>query len=256
MMAEDIKWKWPGFRVYLPKRLVTIQRDGYDHSLMFMDIAFMDSSSAGHSVPSEFRAELDLYLDRELKEQNFVRFSEFRFFYPEVAMIMAGMIENGPDRTGLTTYAQVKPFTKYTLGYLTQIAGDLNSDWKQDDLDKAFMKKMEVLAVNVLLFLSAYPLEYAPIEQAIRKPRLEGKHQIPGLYQAKFVGQSQLRPEHHAAHHIARAVTGEEWHMRRHWKAGHWKRQVFGPKRGDRKLIWINPYEAGLEAEEEEAKKQ
>jgi hypothetical protein len=147
----------------------------------------------------------------------------------------------------------VKPFAKYTLKYLGEITDELNSEWKRDDVDDVFLKKIELLALNILLFLSAYPLEYEPEEKhVLRKPRMEGKHQIPGLYPARFVGQSQIRPTQ-KAHAVAHMISQEEYHMKRHWKCGHWKRQAFGPKRADRKLIWINPYQAGIE--EQEAKK-
>jgi hypothetical protein len=54
------------------------------------------------------------------------------------------------------------------------------------------------------------------------------------------VGKSQYRPSQKPHYHIAQD-TGRK--LPKHWRAGHWKRQVIGMKRGERKLIWIEPYE-------------
>jgi hypothetical protein len=162
------------------------------------------------------------------------------------------MIEKGPDSTGLTTYGLVKPFAHYTLQYLKGITDVLHSEWERDELDSVFLNKMELLGLQTLLFLSAYPLEYDTKEAVIRKPRLEGKHHIPGLYPAKFVGQSQIRPQS-KWHSVASAHGGEpNYRLSAHWRRGHWKRQWFGPKHGQQKLIWIHPYKAGQEPEEHE----
>jgi len=255
MMAEDIKWKWPGFRIFLPKGLLTIERDGYDYSLMFLDIALVEEGDRNWAISEEFASEFDRFLTNEYSAP--IRpFREIRFMYSEACIIAAGMIEKGPDSSGLTTYALVKPFAHYTLRYLTEIQDELKTEWPRDNIDQVFLKKMEILVINILLFLSAYPLEYPPEEKhVLRKPRMEGKHHIPGLYPAKWVGQSQIRPEHRP-HAVAHMVGKEEYHLRHHWRCGHWKRQAFGPGRADRKLVWISPYQAGMMEEEEEKKKQ
>jgi hypothetical protein len=250
MLAEDIKWKWPGFRIILPKGLLTIKREGYDHSLMFLDIALVDEGNRQQAIPDQFAYELDRYMHYELTEMSpKCTFQEFRFHYSEASIISAGMIEKGPDAAGLTTYALVKPFAHYTLKYLTDIQDELKTDWPRDGIDQVFLKKMEVLVINVLLFLSAYPLEYPPEEKhVLRKPRMEGKHHVPGLYPAKWVGQSQIRPERRP-HAVAHMISAEEYHLKRHWRCGHWRRQSFGPGRENKKFVWINPYQAGMEEE-------
>lgn len=249
MMAEDIKWRWPAMRIFLPKGLLEIERGDCKYSMMFMDIALVEGK-VFNVIPAEFAPELDLFLAKEYKEFTpQCKFKEFKFGYQETCICVAGMIEKGTrSEDGLTTYGLVKPFAHYTLRYLQEINKELSTEYKRDNLDDLFLKKMEVLALQVLLYLSAYPLEYKP-ETVIRKPRMEGKHHVSGLYAARFVGQSQIRPER-SPHAVAHMVTHEEYHLRSHWRRGHWKRQPFGPKWADRKLVWIHPYQAGREEEE------
>jgi hypothetical protein len=92
--------------------------------------------------------------------------------------------------------------------------------------------------LNVLLFLSATPLEYAPV-RILRKPRLKGSHLTPGLLAARFVGQSQLRPERGPAKTVS-APTGRT--VVGHWVCGAWRRVAYGPKASLRRLQWIEPY--------------
>jgi hypothetical protein len=254
MLAEDIKWRWPAFRVYLPKGLIPMTKNDREYSMMFMDIGLLEENE-GRSIPPALVKELDnASAQWHPEERAHIKFEKFQFFYPDRAIVVSGMLNciDGLDANDLTTYAMVKPFKNYTVGAIRAMTDKLKSAWDCDAADDQVTLKMEHLAIQILLFLSAYPLEYTP-ETVLRKPSTKGERQISGLYAARFVGRSQIRPDRSGVHNIARVPLEHSvgYHLLHHYRCGHWKRQPCGPKWADRKLIWINPYEAGkLETEE------
>jgi hypothetical protein len=251
MVASDFKWRWPAFRVYLPKDLIVLDKNGRHNSMMYMDIGLLEEGE-GRNMPYEIAKELDrtshmLNGDTGL---SYFSFEKFKFYYPDRAIVVSGMLNliDGLDPQDLTTYAMVKPFSHYTVKDLREMTDKLKSAWVCDLQDDNINLMMEHIALQSLLFLSAYPVEYAP-NKVLRKPSVHGDRHIPGLLAARFVGSSQIRPDH-SGHHIASMMTPGEYHQMAHWRCGHWKRQPFGPKLGQRRLIWINPYKAGKEEEE------
>lgn len=247
MLTQDIKWKWPAFRVYLPKGLICLGNDP-QHWLTFMDIGLLVENE-GRGVPKQYAAELDATA-RDMKSLNgkhvsgFTSFQNFKFYYPERAIVLSGILNCIDGRTinDLTTYAMVKPFKNYTVKEIQGMTEHLKSAWKCDGADDNITRKMEHLAIQCLLFLSAWPLGYAP-EHILRKPGTKGSRRIPGLLTARFVGQSQIRPDRAGQHNVASIPTGRS--NAAHWVAGYWKRQPCGPKMEDRKLTWIQPYPTG-----------
>jgi hypothetical protein len=268
MMAEDFKWKWPTFKVYLPDRLIELDDK---HWLMFLDIGLLEENE-GRSVPGDLAEELNAFAKYiHPNESSQIDFSHFNFYYPDRAIVVSGIMNSvdGLQKNDLTTYALVKPFKKYTVAEIKAMSEHLKSAWKCDKADDSVTAKAEHLALQILLFLSAYPLEYEP--KVVRPPSRKGDRQISGIYNAKFVGQSQIRPKPGEPHHIASAaqVIGAEspggtlsyekgsggWHVTPHWRSGHWVRQPYGPGSRQRKLIWVNTMPVGYQEEEEENKK-
>jgi hypothetical protein len=257
LMADDIKWRWPAMRIYLPKGMIPITKNGREYSMMFMDIGLLIENE-GRQIPPALAKELDLVsIKMHPEERAFITFDKFHFYYPDRAIILSGILNciDGLDHNDLTTYASVKPFKNYTVAQIRAMTDKLKSAWDCDAADDQVTLKMEHLAIQTLLFLSAYPLEYTP-ETVLRKPGVKGERAISGLYTARFVGRSQLRPDRSGTHHIAKIPLeqGVGYHLMHHFRCGHWKRQPCGPKWQDRKLIWISPYEAGR-LDEEEVKK-
>jgi hypothetical protein len=256
MMSQDIKWKWPIQRIYLPKDLITLDKNERHYSLMYLDIGLLEAGQ-GRGVPAQLAPELNLYsqlMHPHRKPE--LDFSNFFFHYPDRAIILSGTLNciDGLAQSDMTIYAMVKPFKDYTLDQVRKMTEHLRSAWECDQADDEVTAKMEHLALQILLFLSAYPLEYQP-EQVLRKPAVHGERHISGLYAARYVGKSQIRPKKGEPHHIASLESvAAGWHLKHHWRCGHWKRQVCGPGFKDRKLIWVNTYEAG-EREEEEVTK-
>lgn len=256
MVASDFKWRWPAFRVYLPKDLIVLDKNERHNSMMYIDIGLLEEGE-GREIPHDYAVELDHFaqLVNKGRDLSYMSFQKFSFHYPDRAIVVSGMLNciDGLDPQDLTTYAMVKPFSHYTVKDLRGMTDKLKSAWDCDLQDDNVNLLMEHIALQTLLFLSAYPIEYAP-NKVLRKPSTHGERHISGLYAAKFVGSSQIRPDH-AGHHLAKMITPSEFHQMEHWRCGHWKRQPFGPKMGQRRLIWVNPYKAGRSEEEEETEK-
>jgi hypothetical protein len=125
--------------------------------------------------------------------------------------------------------------------------------------ERALLAKLERLSLNILLLIGSTPVEYEP--EILRQPRVKGHHSTAGLLRAVFVGQLAVRAiRHHRSPELedAESVNHPTWdHSIKPvaptgrqppvWRAGHWKRQFCGPRRADRKLIWIQPYKTHLE---------
>jgi hypothetical protein len=235
-IADDIQWKYDAMRVYLPKGLLTITRGKDTGSIMFLDIC---KTPKGYSrdIPKAINEELGNYVfTGKLPIMN----SHFDGFTVSAFMDF----DSFESATG---YAASSKLERQSIREIMEYSHtDLKSHVKTDEIDKDFLYRMLALGMNILLFLSATPIEYEP-DKELRRPRMEGKHFISGLYPAKFIGSSQLRPSSKPSH-VASLPTGK--HVAAHWKAGHWKRQPYGKGRTERKLIWILSYHAGEEEDE------
>lgn len=236
--SGDINWRWPAFKIVLPKGLLSVEREDGPRSLTHFDVCHIGSGTS-IIAPRELAEETRKFIGTFLPHQHVHDITRFEFLYKEPGLCIATALDR-PDSAeyGQTAYGMVKPWGAIRLGDYRAVAGDLSTPFAQDDIDRGLLKRLEHIVLNVLLFLSATPLEYAP-HHIIRKPRLEGKHLVPGLLAARFVGQSQLRPEHGPAKTVS-APTGR--HVAGHWVCGAWRRVAYGPKLGLRRLQWIEPY--------------
>ena len=243
--TDDVKFRWPGMRIWLPKRLLALgERD-----LMFFDVCCVPLEKR-LNIPEPYAAEINA-LGREYnwpyKDAVYCTLSTA---YAQTGLFITGNL-NGRDPERITKedisrgdfmlYGVIKPFDDLTLGSIARVAHSgehLDSPYKSTERDDEFCEKILHVALQTLLYLGSMPMEYEP--EILRKGRTEGKHSIPALLRAKFVGQSQLRakPAHQAepVHHTGRQLPA-------HWVAGHWKRQAYGAGRAERKLIWIQPYQ-------------
>jgi hypothetical protein len=236
--TDDIQWKYEAMRIYLPKGLLTITRGENTGSIMFLDIC---------KTPKGRSRDIPKSIDLEIKNCG--------VYFPGRLPIMNSLFDGftvsafmGFDSfESATGYAVSSKLENKTVRDIMEYShSDLRSHVKTDEIDKEFLYRMLGLGINLLLFLSATPMEYEQ-ERELRKPKMEGKHFLSGLYPARFIGSSQLRPSNKPAH-IASLPTGK--HVASHWKAGHWKRQPYGKGRTERKLIWILSYHAGEEEDE------
>jgi hypothetical protein len=235
----DINWRWPAFRIVLPKGLATIDREDGPRTLTHFDVCHIGPDQ-NIIVPKEIAREVENFIHKLLPQTEIQDISRFEFKYKNPGLCISSALDR-PDIKdyGQTVYGMVKPWGDIRLGDYQIVTGDLATPFPQDDADRRLLNRLEHIVINVLLFLSATPLEYQP-EEVLRKARVEGSRLIPGLVNARFVGQSQVRPlrvegKPDPVHHTGRHLPG-------HWVAGAWKRVAYGPKLSLRRLQWIQPY--------------
>lgn len=238
LSTDDIHWRRRQMRIMLPRELIALKRNGETRSAMYLDI--------GRAKVAEW-LELPKEIAAEIRVFSLVRGQSVDAPIPIPIFDRSGMVAGtqlSPDSDGQPgeNYATIRPFEGLKLSEI-KVGYDQHFDTGSvmDESDDEFLGRIEHLALNVLLFMSATPLEYdVSPTGAIRKLQIVNDRVIPGLFPAKFVGQSQYRPSKtttlHATQHTGR-------HVAQHWAAGHWKRQPVGPRWSERKLIWIEPYQ-------------
>jgi len=249
LSTDDIHWRRSHMRIMLPKGLVGIDREDGRRDAMYLDIA---KARAGvlERLPEPYQKELSMFslmhgrpMGRDLPTPVFDKDGLM------VATQLSGDINTDP---GLN-YGLVRPFEGRKLKDI-RVGEHFDTGAQCDESDDHLMDRMEHLAVNILLFMGSVPLEYDPEKsELLRKPRQVNDRLIPALWAAKFVGRSQYRPSQKPHYHQA-TFTGRK--LPQMWRAGHWKRQHFGPKYGESKLIWIEPYQTFGPPEEEPALKE
>ena len=254
LKVEDLKWKFPAFRVVLPKKLLQIDipadqnrigRVASTQSLMFIDVSKRDADEIT-VMPSPYDRELDTIIrtvsghDPRLNQRSF---STLAIGSKKPEMITTGQLDY-PNIDEFYSYALIKPFSDHTLAtLLADQQGEFNERFPRTDDDKRLMAQMEYLALNVILFLAQEPQYYeTQPSDILRKPGQDGKRKIPGLFKAKFVGESILRPLP-SGKFPPTQPTGRT--LQAHWRGAHWKRQPVGPGRKERKLIFVQTYHVG-----------
>lgn len=240
--TDDINWRWPAFRVYLPKNLLTITRNGETSGAMYLDICYI-KKDIGVDMPKPLALELLTNYGPSAGKIPMLK-SEFE------GMSICTVLDFDSPESAIAYAASSKLEQQTIRQIIAESQEELKSPIKSDDIDIDFQRRALVLAINVLLFLSSVPMEYEAAESPIRKLQKVGKHMMTGLFPAKFIGQQQLRKTNKPSH-IASVSTGQT--MPPHWVAGHWKRQPYGPKNQERKLIWISIYHTGEVNEKDSA---
>lgn len=248
LTTNEIHWRRRVMRIMLPKGLVTIARPEWKQprSLMYVDIAKAEGFGT-HVLERSMEAEMRMFsAKRGYLKSKLVPAPLF----DKHGICVCGELEELDGVLG-ENYALIRPFNPGMKLRDVKQGDHFETSAMCDDKDDTFLARMENIAINVLLFMGSIPLEYEPTEsKPIRKLEILKDHIIPELLAARFVGKSQYRTSQKPHYHVAN-FTGKK--LPKHWRGGHWKRQVSGPGRHDRKLIWIEPYETfGPEPDEEE----
>jgi hypothetical protein len=230
----DVRFKWPQMRVMLPLNLCTIRRNGMSRSLAYIDICLLDDKVR---LPERYEAELENYVRRvapaTYADPRRRKINELCYRGDQRCLCLA----TSTDSHKPASFVWVSAWTQDTLSQL--INDQPQTEFPHDDTDEDFLRRIRHLAFSILLFLSQTPIEYTPAT-ILRKERQEGKHLLPALCKARFVGDAQRRP---LRPHIKYEPTGR--HVAAHWKAGSWRRIPCGPRHSERKLTWIEPYPVG-----------
>jgi hypothetical protein len=247
MVVGDIEWKWPQFRLYLPKGFITIERDGAPRSLLFLDICKLEEEGMG--LPPKYANEIEDFIVRHAPQVVPYRTPATKL---KVAMnepyvaIVGGLDWSEIGSEQGTSYASIIPWNDKKIGELIDIHSKgpgLKTPLKLDEADDRLISQMMFLAFNVLLFLSQKPMVYKP--EVVRPAKSEGKHRIkPALLKAHFVAQEQFKRAADMLHGASKAAAavGHQLRLKAHWRKGHWKRQPYGPKNTLRRWQWISIY--------------
>jgi hypothetical protein len=246
IVSGDIHWPWPAFRVVLPSYLLSIDRKQKLY-LTHFDVCRIGSVKDPLYCPPTIAEEFDKFAAFLHKVPNLHVVTKTQIAYSEAGICISTYL-NAPETSTVsqTMYGITKPWGDINLGEYRAIMDSLSTEYEQDDADKQLLQRLEHLAINVLLFLSATPIEYNATPKICRPSRKEGQRIIPALVEARFVGATQIRalPSHPYPKH-AHELTGRT--VAPHWVKGYWKRQPHGKGRLLRKLIWIEPYQTGRE---------
>jgi hypothetical protein len=240
LAVTDFHWRHQQLRIMLPSGLMGFSREGVSDWLMYLDIA---------QIAADKKVLIDPPCDQELKSFAIARrlalgkkiWPDTRPVFQRDGVAISGQL--APRESFGIDYGIMKPIEEgLTVKDVLEIGEDYKTEQPCDETDDDLLARMQHLAFNILVFLGSYPLEYDPerLEQ-LRKPRQEKDRLIPGLYNARFVGKSQYRPAQRPPHSHIATFSGR--HLPQHWRCGHWKRQWYGPKKGESKLIWIEPYQ-------------
>jgi hypothetical protein len=259
LKTDDIKWRWPAFRIVLPLGLITIARENGLLSLTHVDMGRIHGPEAPFRCPKKIAAEVDSFVVRHVDASTGsllgMRLSLCDFRYKHEGMIISSATdrpEHGQTVRGQpsfqTLYASLKPLgEEIDIGDYCDIEHDLDSPFQQDASDRAMLSRLEHLCLNILLFLSGDPEYYQPDWGVVRKASPPTSRELkPELVRARFVGEMQRRPL--ILERKPSRPTGR--HLIAHWRSGSWRRQHYGPKWSQTKTIWVQPYCVGKTHEE------
>jgi hypothetical protein len=248
--TEEIHWPWPSFRVMLPKNLVGAPSfDGKPLHGLYVDLALWERGKEMY-LAGEYAIELNRLfgnravsveiLTTPITQRNATGFylsslTDYQQpgYQPDVASCMTG-------------------WDDWKLRDMITSTGGVLEGGPKEEINHDFLERLRFLALNLLLFLSQEPLTVLN-ESWLRKPKTEGKHLLPGLLAARFVGDCM--PKFRANPPMERKEYEPSGRTHApHWVRGYWKRVVYGKGRTLRKRQWIMPYRTGLADEPEPGK--
>jgi hypothetical protein len=245
LTTGDIRWRWPAFRVYLPRGLVKIDRQGEEADprwAAYYDIC--EVSDKGDSCPLPIAREIDAFVAKHLDDGQANRgaLQKVNFVHKEPGIAVATAL-NKSDAPNITQtiYAQLRPWGEISLGDYQRVCGELKGGYTQDEADKHFLLKVQHLMLNVLLFLSSTD-EYEPL-YVLRTASPNPAKPQGELVKARFVGDVRVRAVRVGELPKPRVLQPAGRHHAAHWVSGHWKRVVYGVGRSQRRLQWIQPYQ-------------
>jgi hypothetical protein len=239
MVTTDIRWPWRQLRVILPLGLLTIEREGVQYSMTYLDMVQVPPE--GMTLPKRFVTELEAFAEKYMPTEFYsgrrVPTDKLLVIMKDLYISVVGAINWSEVGFGPTTYGYTAPWTDQKLDELVGYSGGLNTAMACDDKDRVLIDKMKHLAITVLLWLSQKPIRYLP--EVVRKEQMEGKRLKPELARAHFVGQEAFKAvliRHKGPHEL----TGR--HLPAHLRKGHWKMQPYGPKSSLRRWQWVDMY--------------
>jgi hypothetical protein len=174
LQISELRLRWPSFRIVLPRDLLSIEEGKW---LTHFVISRIDPEMTIH-CPTVIAQEIDAFTSDLWNKATARKLERLECRFADTGLLVSCALNHQvDDHLPQITYTRV----------ITQAANPVNAD--DDDNERTLLSRLERLALNVLIFLSAAPLEYEPAS-IIRKGRREGEHQVPELRRAQFVGRS------------------------------------------------------------------
>jgi hypothetical protein len=246
---ESIKWKFPQMRIMLPKNLLRADyENGRIQSLTYLDIARFDQNKRV-SFPKELVRELELdpRISANRLNANKGPLEKESFRYTASAGIAITNRITHPDfplesmnRAILEAWPLIDIPKLNRSICLDEVITSVN--WSVMDA------RIKHLALNILLFLSSSPEDFKFLPEVVRPPGHKGKRFVSGLYQARFIGDSQRIKVKKEPQIIASKTLAGSAHAA-HWVAGHWHTFLIGKGRLEPRLQWVQPYKTGNKEE-------
>jgi hypothetical protein len=228
---DDIKMPFPALRIMVPKGHCASDTKGEAAQLSSLTIAYVEPGI--YKLPEPLITEVGTF--HEALMHTF-RLGEKDCYY-SVDMQTPALV------------CIVRAINKESRQILATMSAESVEDLKLNDTPlRSFFR----LALNAALFMTQVPKEGVVVEERFvsgRKVKGNGTV-LPELWQARFVGESFNIPP------VPRYVSknGEpSYHLRPHWRRGHWKRVAFGSKHSLRRLQWVYPTVVNWYKDEEKA---
>jgi hypothetical protein len=180
--SDDMRWRWPSMRIFLPKGLICVEREGKQRNMMYVDVGYTEGSEEIWP-PQDCTDEMVRVFNRTTA----VKFSDPRFVMLTFSTLDYSTI-GLPSPFGRTVYGGGHPVEDIKLIDISSMWNTKGTTLSIDQEDDLLMGRLNQVVLNILLYLSHLPVENEFTE--IRKPKRDGKRMSPGLYAARFIGSS------------------------------------------------------------------
>jgi hypothetical protein len=229
--AQDLHWRFPAFKLYLPSGLVRIQ--GTQDSVWTVLISLVRGSDCGELLlPMALEREFERFFRKQGADAYYQALRQ-QWRDDHIRMIYT----HGPARDSRETNAKILHCGLDEFA-LADISGKVNIN---TDLPEAYVdvfSKVHHLALMTLLYWNQAPEErvVSPSEAGVVS---NAKHSVrSGLWEPRWVGEKSV-----FTNQSKEELAPKGGHHRAHWVCGHLKRQAYGPGFSARKIIWVMPYE-------------
>jgi hypothetical protein len=207
----DIRWPFPSIRVCLPKGLISPDV----LAARYLNITLIPAGSS----PLNFTM-----IDEICDLNGLPHLSQRSWGVEEPVLYVQWKEEKGQSDHSFSC-----PVTPVAIG-------DKLAEFERET-GSAFGAQMLKLTLNIILLLSWAPDEVGE-EKLLRKAQTNGRGEVTKteLWSPRFIGRPVFGPTH------TPSGSGNGQQFFDQGRRGHWKRQVHGPGRTGRKVIWVSFY--------------
>lgn len=233
---EDLSWKWNAFRLFLPKGLFRVESEyGLIEPTCVTGARYFKGKPL--LTDSALKEDVRAFLKRRGFESIFEGTAKSRA--EENSLMLCMQMRPQPEFMGAADFYIAAVLDDRTLSEIAKDNQAYSPPRNWTFPEEEFLRQIKRFVFNALLFTGQMPVEYEPGE-VIRPLREKGGRIRSEIRKARFLGKELYRPQTRTDAGHSHEPTGRK--LPGHWRAGHWKRQPFGPGRSQRRLQWIQPY--------------